>query len=266
MKLTCDIIEDLLPLYADKLCSAKTQQAVEQHLQMCSICRCTFEHTQAVPIPHIEPTLSASDHAVKKGFRKIRIRWWFSIAFVAIFLPLLFFGWNEYHKEGIHYTNLYEYTTGRKFMSLLTDGNYEEAYSYIDIEGLKEDWLQAWFDEETLSNMHADGLAKFCEYGAKLEAAGGFAHYEYIGIGMISQDSNGTCEYRLIFKVTVCGTAQSFHVDVGNNGILRFGGGGSFVDDPLAQFSIWSEYLWQDYEGCYFDPETKSYVYYDKAS
>ena len=261
--MNCDIITDLLPLYADKLCSDHSRQAVEQHLQECEACRNAFQHTQAVPIPHIETHRPAEDTAVKKGFRKIRLRWWASLLLVAIALPLLFLAWNEYHKEGIHYTNVYEYSVGRKFMSLLAEGRYEEAYGYIDIAGLKADWLQEWFNEETLANIEADGLAKFCEYGAKLEAAGGIDGYEYVGIGIIGEDADGKYGYRLIFKAEVCGKTQIFHVDVSNGGVSRFGGGGSFLDDPLARFSIWSEYLWQDYAGCYFDPETKSYVYYD---
>ena len=52
-------------------------------------------------------------------------------------------------------------------------------------------------------------------------------------------------------------------MNVSEDGIESFHGGGSFVDDPLAQFSIWAEYLWQDYEGCYFDPTTKQYIYYE---
>ncbi len=262
--MNCEIIADLLPLYADKLCSAPSRQAVEQHLRECETCRSTFERTQAVPIPHMEADRPTEDNAVKRSFRKIRIRWWASILLVVITLPLLFLGWNEYHKQGIHYSNIYEYRMGTEFMSLLEEGNYEEAYSYINIEGLKELWLQEWFDEEKLSNMEADGLAKFCEYGAKLEAAGGIAGCEYIGISLIHTDTDGTHEYRMIFKAEICGKTRVFHVDVSNDGIDRFGGGGSFLDDPLAQFSIWTEYLWQDYEGCYFDPETKSYVYYDR--
>lgn len=264
--MNCEIIADLLPLYADELCSAASRQAVEQHLQECEACRNTFERTQAVPIPHMESERSTEETAMKKGFRKIRIRWWASILLVAITLPLLFLGWNEYHKQGIHYSNIYEYSIGNHFMSLLEDGNYEEAYSYIDIEGLKEDWLQAWFDEEKLSNMEADGLSKFCEYGARLEAAGGIDGYEYVGISLICNAPDSRHEYRLFFKADVCGKTQVFHVDVSNDGVGSFGGGGSFLDDPLAQFSIWTEYLWQDYAGCYFNPETKSYVYYDNES
>ena len=44
----------------------------------------------------------------------------------------------------------------------------------------------------------------------------------------------------------------------------RFGGGGSLWVDPLAAFSSWTEFLWQDYAGCYYDTELRQYVYYDK--
>lgn len=261
MKLHCEIIEDLFPLYADQLCSARSQQAIEAHLQTCAHCRATFARAQSVPIPYIEPSRPSEDRAVKKSFRKIRIRWWASILLVVLAVPLLFLGWNEYHKESIHYTNIYEYIVGRKFMSLLAEGNYEDAYGYIDIQGLKERWLEEWFEEEKLDNIESDGLAKFCEYGDKLETAGGIGRWEYIGISMISTDVSGNNEYRLMFRAEICGKVQTFHVDVTDRGITYFSGGGSFIDDPLAQFSIWAEYLWQDYAGCYFDPEQKDYVY-----
>ena len=38
MKYECDIIEDLLPLYKDKACSAASSKAVEEHLAECPKC------------------------------------------------------------------------------------------------------------------------------------------------------------------------------------------------------------------------------------
>ena len=73
MKVTCEIIEDLLPLYADNVCSVQSRQAVEQHLQQCERCRTALESTQSVPVPHIEPDSPVEDNALKKGFRKIRL-------------------------------------------------------------------------------------------------------------------------------------------------------------------------------------------------
>ena len=39
MKYDCDVIRDLLPLYADKVCSENSRQIVEEHLQECPDCR-----------------------------------------------------------------------------------------------------------------------------------------------------------------------------------------------------------------------------------
>lgn len=39
MKLNCEIIRDLLPLYSDKVCSEESKTAVEEHLKECEPCR-----------------------------------------------------------------------------------------------------------------------------------------------------------------------------------------------------------------------------------
>ena len=67
MKVTCEIVEDLLPLYVDNVCSEQSRRAVEEHLQECDKCRKLIDSTQAVPVPHIEPNQPTADKAVKKG-------------------------------------------------------------------------------------------------------------------------------------------------------------------------------------------------------
>lgn len=39
MKITCNVIKDLLPLYYDHMCSEETKQIVEEHLKSCESCR-----------------------------------------------------------------------------------------------------------------------------------------------------------------------------------------------------------------------------------
>lgn len=39
MKLSCDVINDLLPLYHDEVCSEDTRKLVEEHLNECEVCR-----------------------------------------------------------------------------------------------------------------------------------------------------------------------------------------------------------------------------------
>lgn len=263
MKLVCEIVEDLLPLYADNVCSEQSRQAVTEHLQNCEKCRKIVESTQAVPVPHIEPDRPAADRAVKKGFKKIRFRWWATILTIVALIPIAFLGWNEYSAQGVAYTNQDELTMGNAFMDCLVEHRYTRAYNYLDIAELKQEWMNEWFDEETLANMEDDAMAKFCEMGGILDDAGGIGSYKYVGISFRGEDRDGTKIYQIVYKIQFAGKETLFHVNVSEDGVESFHGGGSFVDDPLAQFSIWAEYLWQDYQGCYFDPETGQYIYYD---
>ena len=62
MKLSCDIIRDLLPLYAEELASTDSAGAVEEHLCECEGCRAELDALKKpVPVPAEEP-----------GIRKVR--------------------------------------------------------------------------------------------------------------------------------------------------------------------------------------------------
>jgi len=39
MKISCDVLSDLLPLYHDGVCNQSTQKLVQEHLKECESCR-----------------------------------------------------------------------------------------------------------------------------------------------------------------------------------------------------------------------------------
>ena len=39
MKLSCDVIQDLLPLYHDGVCSEESKTIVEEHIATCAACK-----------------------------------------------------------------------------------------------------------------------------------------------------------------------------------------------------------------------------------
>jgi Predicted integral membrane protein len=41
-EIKCEIIEDLLPLYYDGICSKETSKAVEEHMKTCKNCKLIF--------------------------------------------------------------------------------------------------------------------------------------------------------------------------------------------------------------------------------
>lgn len=74
-----DIVQDLLPLYHDNVCSAKSRAAVEEHLKACETCRAALA-AMDVPLPGAEKEAADDAAAVKKisgewkkGKRRARI-------------------------------------------------------------------------------------------------------------------------------------------------------------------------------------------------
>ena len=75
MKMDCDIIKDLLPLYVEQIASEKSGKAIEEHLQECEACREIYNNMKA-PEPHIQydrkPAESFHKY-VKKQRRKVAV-------------------------------------------------------------------------------------------------------------------------------------------------------------------------------------------------
>lgn len=66
----CEVIRDLLPLYAEKITSPASTQLVEEHLEGCADCRAELAQMQA-PVPvKIELEPAAPLQEIKKGIHR----------------------------------------------------------------------------------------------------------------------------------------------------------------------------------------------------
>lgn len=110
-------------------------------------------------------------------------------------------------------------------------------------------------EEEKLENMEEDARRVFCKSAELLKNAGGIEKPKLLAI------DEQLDRYVIYYTIEVNGKEQEFSMDATDRGIIGFAGDGSFIDDPVAHFGEWSEFLWQEYEGCYFDAETNQYVY-----
>ena len=73
MKLDCEVIRDLLPLYAEHMASPASTALVEEHLQECEACRAELEQMlQPVPVQP-EPQPDAPLKGIRASLRKKRI-------------------------------------------------------------------------------------------------------------------------------------------------------------------------------------------------
>ncbi len=149
MKLPCAIVQDLLPVYEEELCSPESREAVREHLAQCPQCA---RSVRPIHIPVAEP--EKQEKAVLRSFRKVRRRWIASILLVLILLPILggvgYLGWNQYQGEGICFTNLDEISKASDFVKLLEKGQYEKAAKCLDYsadyESIQEALSLTWQD------------------------------------------------------------------------------------------------------------------------
>lgn len=69
MNISCRIIEDLLPLYCDNICSEESRQLVDTHLQQCESCKAVLNTMLE------EVTFSHENADDKKNLEGIRTKW-----------------------------------------------------------------------------------------------------------------------------------------------------------------------------------------------
>ena len=156
MKWNCDLIQDLLPLYEEELCSPSSRQAVREHLSECESCR-----RLTVPLPVEEPEdTPAGDRAVKKSMKKVKRRWLASLLAAVLVFPLLLLGFNQYQGYGLCFTNLDDAYTAWRFLHALETGDWEKAANMHDysqsyasiLDALGQD-VAAWGTSFTLCDL-----------------------------------------------------------------------------------------------------------------
>ena len=85
MRFTCNIVEDLLPLYLEDMCSEDSKAALEKHLQECPACReklSRMRNSEIIPkMKKQESNLPITDYV--KKIKRHRIRIGISVALVS---------------------------------------------------------------------------------------------------------------------------------------------------------------------------------------
>lgn len=99
MKYPCDLIQDLLPLYLDKVCSDESKKAIETHLSECSVCKkyykamCEADGIE-VSTHHTDRELkkAASFQSVKKKLHRKQILAILAAALILAIISIAFIG------------------------------------------------------------------------------------------------------------------------------------------------------------------------------
>lgn len=135
MKFDCKVIEDLLPLYCDNVCSNESRKLVEEHLLECKTCQAQLHTMGVVPIPHIEKEDTEKSAIIKKGFRKIHRRWIASLIAVFMLFPLVFIGilgYNETHNSNLAFSNIDDVYRCYRYLNYIKSRQYDKAVQMVD--------------------------------------------------------------------------------------------------------------------------------------
>ena len=138
MKIECNIIKDLLPIYVDNCCSTESKQFVDEHLKECEKCKDSYEHMKVSFINEIEDNSCEPEKhdeiIMRKGVKKIRRLWIMSLAIVIILVAFALIIKNEIRGEGLCFTNIDDINKSKQFLNAIKNEDFEKAFKYLDIE------------------------------------------------------------------------------------------------------------------------------------
>ena len=267
MKLPCNIVQDLMPLYEDHLCSQATREAVEEHLRECEVCSQQHNLIQSIAEPEVMVESKKERKAMAKSFKKIRKHWIASLVVLLVVMLLLipvgYLGWGQYSLTGPSFTNLHELYIATRFADCLGNKDYEGAFQYLDLEGTKQRWL----DHGSLSvnkeaGFEEDAWELYQELAAEVDKRGGIQDIRYVGIGGYSKYDNGEDEYQVDFRIKFEDKELNMTLWVTDGGVTS-GHVGYALDHPLEKLVAWSYPLYDKCNGFRYDPELGQMVPYE---
>lgn len=158
MKLNCNVVYDLLPLYVDEICSEDSKKLVEEHLEECEACKKKCKDMKGVIIEEENKgelkeneEQIIKDFSLKHAFTKMRRICIITIVVATLIgVPAVNLGINQYKGDGISYTNIDEILTMRAFLKAVKESDFEKAFSYIDIKYYYDQTKPENGGEETL--------------------------------------------------------------------------------------------------------------------
>lgn len=267
MKVSCKIIEDMLPMYYDKVCSADSAALVEEHIKACPHCSQMLSDLRAdidakeQNVDDIKPLKK-----IQKNYQKLKLGWLIAILCMVILSPIAFLvgaQQGEQKEHAVDYSKEEAIAYANEFMACLADGDYRKAYSYWNIEGEKKDLLDGKaVTEEDLENFESDGLKKFCEGGEKLDSWGGISDVQFVKISDASYNNpQGTEEYMISYTFQFDGKEEGFGISLTKNGIDSIGSGDGLIKHPLSHLTLWIQWVVDDYQGRYYDFESGKWIY-----
>lgn len=135
MKIDCNIIEDLLPLYAENVCSEESRKLVEEHCAKCEKCRGRLE-AQNIPLPEKKIDKGAKNPLKKAKKHYVRLAVIIALICAVLAVP----AWRAFELTVAEITQDHMRSWSRlsmdndmkRFAEAFMSGNYKAALDMVD--------------------------------------------------------------------------------------------------------------------------------------
>ncbi|NLW89453.1 MAG: zf-HC2 domain-containing protein [Clostridiaceae bacterium] len=154
MMIHCEIIRDLLPVYAAGDCSEITKTKVDEHIANCESCAKSLAAmsgplvlTESSDEPE-ETEEIEREITLAKGMKKIRRRWIISILCVLLILSiavLIKIAYNDSKGESLSFSNAEDVRLVNDFAKSLSEGDFAAAFEYFETDWIYESLIQDSF-------------------------------------------------------------------------------------------------------------------------
>lgn len=272
MKLSCKVIEDMLPMYHDGICSKESAALVDEHLKDCPHCSHILSELRsdiATPEKNVDDIKPLKK--IQKSYKKMKAHWLIALVVILLLIPVAFWVGAEQGEQSqppVEFSKEEAIAYANEFMACLTERDYAKAYTYWNIEEEKRDLLSGKFlTEADLVNFEADGLKKFCAGGEKLESWGGITDVKFVKISDASYSNRyGTEEYFVSYTFQFNGKEEGFGISLTKDGIDSISSGDGLIRHPLSHLTLWVQWVVDDYMGKYYDFDLGTWVDVEKGN
>lgn len=167
---TCEIVNDLLPLYVDGVCTESSTALVEEHIETCQECRELLDAMRA-PLP-LEAAEPVDEIPVVKALKKLHRKQWrrlISVVLVCLLIvvPFLVSGVHSILNKGICLDNLAQLRTAKAWMNTWKEEGAEAAVDLMSPSYVYDDLTRYHFTTTStfgyLSNLYGWDAGEFVE-------------------------------------------------------------------------------------------------------
>src|SRR5690554_1532804 len=133
MKVKCAVIEDLLPLYIDEVCSQESKRIVEEHLSECHHCKAKYNAQKSAL--EIDNNVIMENLKSKDPFKKIKRYEMLKLIMILTLIPILYLSFMEIRGDGVGFSALLGKYKTEQFFSSIEKGQFADATNYSGFSG-----------------------------------------------------------------------------------------------------------------------------------